>query len=100
MRAPEVIVFSAIFAVVCAVGVAARYWRPADLKRLDEWALGGRRFGTIVTWFLQGGSLYTTYAFVAVPGLVYGSGAIGFFALPYTVVAFCLAYVVKPPLWR
>ena len=50
---------------------------------LEEWALGGRRFGTIVSWFLLGGDLYTAYTFIAVPALVYGVGALGFFAVPY-----------------
>ena len=36
-------------------------------SRLDEWGLGGRSFGTWVTWFLLGGDLYTAYTFVAVP---------------------------------
>jgi len=31
----------------------------ADLNMLNEWGLGGRRFGTVVTWFLLGGDLYT-----------------------------------------
>jgi SSS family solute:Na+ symporter len=30
---------------------------------------------------LQGGSIYTTYSFIAVPALVFGRGAIGFYAI-------------------
>ncbi len=42
------------------MGLFAGRWRAGDLSHLDEWALGGRRFGTVVTWFMQGGSIYTT----------------------------------------
>ena len=66
---------------------------------LHEWGLGGRRFGTLVTWFLIGGDLYTAYTFIAVPALLYGAGAIGFFAVPYTVMIYPFLYIVFPRLW-
>jgi len=67
---------------------------------LDEWGLGGRRFGTTVTWFLLGGDLYTAYTFIAVPALVYGKGAMGFFAVPYTILIYPILYMVFPRLWE
>jgi len=39
---------------------------------------GGRRFGTLITWFLLGGDLYTAYTFIAVPALMYGVGGMVF----------------------
>ena len=82
-----------------ALGFVASRWRKADLDQLHEWGLGGRRFGTLVTWFLLGGDLYTAYTFVAVPALVYGAGALGFFALPYTVITYPFVFVVMPRMW-
>jgi SSS family solute:Na+ symporter len=67
---------------------------------LSEWGLGGRRFGSLVTWFLLGGDLYTAYTFVAVPALVFAKGAIGLFALPYTIIVYPIVYVVMPKLWQ
>src|SRR5271169_7081030 len=81
------------------LGFAAARWRPGDLDLLHEWGLGGRRFGTFVTWFLLGGDLYTAYTFIAVPALVYGAGALGFFAIPYTILIYPLLYLVFPRLW-
>jgi SSS family solute:Na+ symporter len=92
-------VFLVLFAMVTVVGFVAARWRRADLENLDEWGLGGRRFGTVVTWFLLGGDLYTAYTFVAVPALVYGLGAQGFFALPYTILVYPLVFVALPRLW-
>jgi SSS family solute:Na+ symporter len=89
-----------LFLVVTVLGFAASRWRKADnLASLDEWGLGGRGFGTFVTWFLLGGDLYTAYTFVAVPALMFASGAIGFFAVPYTIIVYPLVFVFLPRLW-
>lgn len=89
-----------LFAFVTVLGFVAAHWRRADLSQLSEWGLGGRRFGTVVTWFLLGGDLYTAYTFVAVPALVFGAGALGLFALPYTVIMYPIVFLVLPRLWR
>ena len=78
-------VFAALFLLVTWLGFVAAHWRKADLNRLHEWGLGGRRFGTAVTWFLLGGDLYTEYAFIALPALIFGAGAMGFFVIPYAI---------------
>jgi SSS family solute:Na+ symporter len=93
------IVFIALFLCVTAIGFVAVRWRPAKLSNLDEWGLGGRRFGTVVTWFLLGGDLYTAYTFIAVPALVFGAGAAGFFALPYTIIVYPLVFLWMPRMW-
>jgi SSS family solute:Na+ symporter len=102
MNAPNGIalaVFTFFFALVTALGFVASRWRQGDLDQLHEWGLAGRRFGTLVTWFLLGGDLYTAYTFVAVPALVFGVGARGFFAVPYTVLVYPFVFVVMPRLW-
>jgi solute:Na+ symporter, SSS family len=110
-----------LFAVVTLVGFAAARWRRAEdmvhssvfvvepSKRvrlitmypmhLKDWGLAGRGFGTFVSWFLLGGDLYTAYTFIAVPALVYGAGAAGFYALSYTIMVFPIALVFVPRLW-
>lgn len=100
MRWSALGVFLILFLLVTVLGFIAARWRRADLSQLHEWGLGGRRFGTVITWFLLGGDLYTAYTFIAVPALVFGAGAMGFFALPYTVIAYPLVFVVLPRLWR
>lgn len=98
-NATALAVFVVLFALVTVLGFVAVRWRRAKLDGLDEWGLGGRRFGTVITWFLLGGDLYTAYTFIAVPALVFGVGAIGFFALPYTIIVYPLVFVVMPRLW-
>ena len=84
---------------VTVMGFFASRWGSGNLASLDEWALGGRSFGTIVSWFLLGGDLYTAYTFIAVPALVYGVGALGFFAVPYATIAYPIAFVVLSRFW-
>ncbi|MGW5643720.1 monocarboxylate uptake permease MctP [Saccharopolyspora sp. NPDC003752] len=90
-----------LFAVVAVLGFWASRWRrPASMDSLDEWGLGGRSFGTWVTWFLLGGDLYTAYTFIAVPAAMYGAGAVsGFFAVPYTIVLYPIIFVFMARLW-
>jgi solute:Na+ symporter, SSS family len=92
-------VFIVIFVAVTILGFFAANWRRGDLAQLHEWGLAGRRFGTVVTWFLLGGDLYTAYTFVAVPAAVFGTGANGLFALPYTIIVYPFVFVVMPRLW-
>ncbi|HET8650403.1 MAG TPA: sodium:solute symporter [Gemmatimonadales bacterium] len=99
MNWPATIVFVLLFALVTGLGFVASRWRRGDLTRLDEWGLAGRRFGVVVSWFLLGGDLYTAYTLVAVPALMYGAGAIGFFAVPYTLLVYPFVFLVFPRLW-
>src|SRR4029078_6334840 len=92
-------IFIVLFVGVAVLGFVAARWRSGDLSVLDEWGLGGRRFGSVVTWFLLGGDLYTAYTFIAVPALVFGTGAAGFFALPYTIIVYPLVFMIMPRLW-
>ena len=89
-----------LFLLVTGLGFIAARWRRAEnMKHLDEWGLGGRGFGTFITWFLLGGDLYTAYTFIAVPALVFGVGAAGFYALSYTIMVFPIVFVFAPRLW-
>jgi solute:Na+ symporter, SSS family len=94
------IIFVLLFVFISWLGFAAARWRRGDLDQLHEWGLGGRRFGTVVTWFLVGGDLYTAYTFIAVPALAFGAGAVAFFAVPYTIVIYPFLFLVFPRLWH
>ncbi|MCD4534608.1 sodium:solute symporter [Nocardioides sp. cx-169] len=95
------VVLIALFLVVTVLGfMASRFQRAESLDSLDEWGLGGRKFGTWITWFLLGGDLYTAYTFVAVPAAMFATGAVaGFFAVPYTIVLYPIIFVFMARLW-
>jgi SSS family solute:Na+ symporter len=100
LKLTEFIVFSVFFGAVTIMGFVASRWKSgATMDHLDEWGLGGRRFGSWVTWFLIGGDIYTAYTFIAVPALMFSAGAMGFFAMPYTIIIYPLVFLPLLRLW-
>ena len=92
-------VFVLLFGFITWLGFAAARWRRGDLDLLHEWGLGGRRFGTLITWFLVGGDVYTAYTFIAIPALAFGAGAVAFFAVPYTIIIYPMMFLIFRRLW-
>ncbi|WP_432848970.1 monocarboxylate uptake permease MctP [Amycolatopsis sp. CA-161197] len=96
----QLTIFIILFALVTVLGFVASRWKAgANLDHLDEWGLGGRKFGAWITWFLLGGDLYTAYTFVAVPALVFSAGALGMYALPYTIVVYPIVLLPALRMW-
>ncbi|MFG1605298.1 sodium:solute symporter [Actinoplanes sp. NPDC049265] len=99
-NAVQIIVFVIAFLGVTLLGFAAARWRrPDSIHSLEEWGLGGRAFGNWVTFFLLSGDVYTAYTFVAVPTLVYGVGAAGFFPVPFLVIVYPMVFMVLARFW-
>ncbi len=97
------VIFIFFFALVTVLGFIASRWQRGESNKgahIDEWGLGGRNFGTWITWFLVGGDFYTAYTVIAVPALVYAVGAYGFFALPYTILVYPIVFMIMPKLWK
>ena len=92
-------VFLALVIIISSLGFIAGRWKRGNLTQLDEWGLGGRRFGPLLVWFLLGGDLYTAYTFVALPALMYGAGGAGFFAVPYSIIVFPIVFAIFPKVW-
>ncbi|MCL5794569.1 MAG: sodium:solute symporter [Candidatus Thermoplasmatota archaeon] len=93
-------VFLALFAVFVILGFWASRFRRGDLSDLGEWSLAGRKLGVYLAWFLVGADLYTAYTFIAIPESVYLHGAIYYFAVPYVGIAFGVAMITMPRMWK
>jgi SSS family solute:Na+ symporter len=93
-------VFIVLFVATLALGFFGSRWRAATTQSLAQWSLAGRSLGSVVSWFLVGGDLYTGYTFVAIPALIFTTGALGFYALPYCILIYPLLFVVYPKLWQ
>ncbi len=93
-------VFMVLFAVFVILGFWASRFRRGDLSDLGEWSLAGRRLGVYLAWFLVGADLYTAYTFIAIPGALFFKGDIYFFAVPYVGIAFGVALITMPRLWK
>lgn len=92
-------VFIFVVTAVSILGFLAARWHASDLNKLREWGLGGRRFGPIVSWFLLGGDIYTAHTFIAMPGLIFAQGALGFYGIPYITLAYPIAFIFLSKFW-
>jgi len=95
----EFVIVAVLFTAVSIVGFLASRWRRASQDSLEEWALAGRGFRSWISWFVVGGDLYTAYTYVAVPALLFGSGAIGMYALPYVAIEYPLVFLIMIRFW-
>jgi solute:Na+ symporter, SSS family len=94
-----IIPFIGLFILFIGLGFYGKYWRSGDLNLVNEWALAGRKLGTVLVFFLVGADIYTAYSFVAIPSSVFAKGSLYFFAIPYVALTFAIALVTMPKLW-
>ena len=67
---------------------------------LENWAVGGRKFGIIIIWLLMAGEIYTTFTFLGASGWAYSKGAPAFYILAYGALAYTLSFFILPALWQ
>ncbi|KAA6452188.1 sodium:solute symporter family protein [Bacillus swezeyi] len=87
-----------ILTVVCIGFLAGS--NKQSRKSVEEWSVGGRRFGGLLVWFLVGADLYTAYTFLGLTSTAFTSGSVAFFAIPYSVLAYFIAYFFLPKIWH
>jgi len=92
-------VFLFLFIIFIYLGFSGKNFRPGDLSKMHEWALGGQKLGTLLAWFLIGADLFTAYTFIAVPSGIFAAGPLFFFAVPYVAITFAIAMIVMPKLF-
>jgi SSS family solute:Na+ symporter len=87
-----------VLSVVLIGFIAGR--NKANRSSVEEWSVGGRRFGPLLVWLLVGADLYTAYTFLGLTSTAYSGGSLAFFAIPYTIIAFFTSYFYLPKLWE
>ena len=85
--------------VMASLWYAARYSQSAA-RNLDEWAVGGRRFGTWIFWFVNAGEIYTTFALLGITGYAWAVGAPAYIAFTSVSLACTLGYWLMPRIWH
>ncbi|WP_408011474.1 sodium:solute symporter [Pseudalkalibacillus sp. A8] len=85
------------FLVLCIwLGLQARKGKDMNL---EQWAIGGRGFGSILIFFLIAGEMFTTYTFLGVSGGAYSSG-VPAALYAFNCFYFVIAYWLLPPIWK
>jgi SSS family solute:Na+ symporter len=94
----------ALFFVVVGLTVVVAFlgsrWRAADLSRISEWSIGGRRFGAFIVWFLMGADIYTAYSLISIPGAAFSTGGFILYAVAYGSISYPFLYIVATKLYR
>ena len=92
-------VFFSLVIIVIIVSFLGAKWRAADFSKISEWSIGGRKFGTVIVWFLMGGDIYTAYSLMAIPGGAYGLRGFILYSAVYGAIAYPFLYYVAPRLY-
>jgi len=92
-------IFFTLIGLTIVVSFLGAKWRKADFSKISEWSIGGRKFGTIIVWFLMGGDIYTAYALISVPGGAYGMGGFILYSAVYGSISYPFLYYVAPRLY-
>jgi SSS family solute:Na+ symporter len=67
---------------------------------LENWTVGGRRFGVVLIWLLMAGEIYTTFTFLGASGWAYSRGAPTFYILIYGTLAYTASFFILPAVWK
>jgi SSS family solute:Na+ symporter len=93
------IAVAAAVVLSAVLGAAVYGQRRAGSKGIEDWAIGGRRFGTIIFWFLNAGEIYTTFAVLGISGFAWSFGAPAFLALSSVSLSATVGYWLTPKIW-
>ncbi len=91
------VIILAVILISAAVGIYAG--RTLEMN-LENWTVGGRRFGILLIWLLMAGEIYTTFTFLGASGWAYSKGAPAFYILAYGALAYTLSFFILPALWK
>jgi SSS family solute:Na+ symporter len=78
------------------IGIVAR---SNQTMSLEQWTVGGRKFGVALVFLLMAGEIYTTFTFLGASGYAYGLGAPAYYILAYGTLAYVLSYFILPIIW-
>jgi SSS family solute:Na+ symporter len=67
---------------------------------LENWTVGGRRFGILLIWLLMAGEIYTTFTFLGASGWAYSKGAPTYYIIIYGTLAYTLSFFILPEIWK
>lgn len=92
------LIMLAITAIISlGLGLMARKGRTMSL---EEYSIGGRKFGTIFVFLLMAGEIYTTSTLLGISGFSYNKGALAYYILCYATMAYIISYFMLPPIWQ
>ncbi|WP_157219974.1 sodium:solute symporter family protein [Flavisphingomonas formosensis] len=92
------IAIAVLLATVAGAMIYGR--RKTQAKTVEEWAIGGRRLGLLIFWFVNAGEIYTTFAVLGISGFAWAYGAPAYLAFTSVSLASAIAYWLMPRIWE
>ena len=89
-----------IFGVILISAIVGIFAGRRVKMNLENWTVGGRKFGIVLIWLLMAGEIYTTFTFLGASGWAYSKGAPSYYILAYGALAYTLSFFILPALWR
>jgi SSS family solute:Na+ symporter len=94
---PALSIILGVILAASAVGFIAGRRIPMNL---ENWTVGGRKFGVALIWLLMAGEVYTTFTFLGASGWAYAKGAPTYYILIYGTLAYTLSFFILPEIWK
>jgi solute:Na+ symporter, SSS family len=86
---------------IVAVGTALGFLAGARRKMdLEQWTVGGRGFGVVLTYLLMAGEVYTTFSFLGASGWAYSRGGPTLYIMAYVTLAYVASFFLLPQIWE
>src|SRR3954447_11357687 len=87
-----------VVAMIGTLGLGIAAGRGRDTN-VEEWSVGGRSFGVILTWVLLAGECYTSFSYLGAAGWAYGYGAPILYLVGYMATGYAAVYLFAPRVW-
>ncbi|WP_042345148.1 sodium:solute symporter family protein [Bacillus massiliigorillae] len=91
----SIVIIGSFLVLAIILGLFARKGQDMDM---EQWAVGGRSFGTIFIFVLLAGEIFTTFTFLGATGFTFSSGMSAIYV--FNCFFFIVAYWILPPIWK
>ena len=90
-----------IIVAIVALGTAIGFFAGRRQKMdLEQWTVGGRRFGAALMYLLMAGEMYTTFSFLGASGWAYSRGGPSLYILAYISLGNVVSFFIMPRIWE
>lgn len=72
--------------------------RKGQEMKLEQWAVGGRNFGSLIMFVLMAGEMFSTFVFLGASGAAYRLGGPSIYI--FCALTYIVPFWILPPIWR
>ncbi|HWO97255.1 MAG TPA: sodium:solute symporter [Bacillus sp. (in: firmicutes)] len=91
----SILIIISILALGFYLGIRAQKGKE---MQLEQWAVGGRSFGSLIMFVLMAGEMFSTFVFLGASGAAYRLGAPAIYI--FCALTYIVPFWILPPIWR